>query len=63
MLNEKTMHAGIGGCEASLLGSYTKRGNESRDLDPPWGIKDMVAVEIRGELSVSCKIPRQSAKA
>ena len=62
ILNEDTMHEKSGGCEGSLLGRYIRRVNASRALNPPWEIKDMVAVEILRELVIGCKIFRQSEK-
>ena len=60
ILNDDTMHEKSGGGEGSLLGSYIRCVNASRALDPPWEIKDMLAVEIMRELVIGYKRFRQS---
>ena len=42
MLNEEAMHARVGDVKGHSHGSYTRHGNVSMVLDPPWGIKDVV---------------------
>ena len=37
MLNEETMHTGVGDMKGHSQGSYTRRGNANMALDPPWG--------------------------
>ena len=37
MLNEEIMHARVGDVKGKSQGGYTKRGNFSMALNPPWG--------------------------
>ena len=60
MLNEETMHAGVGDVKGHSQNNYTRRGNASMALDPPWGIKEVVEWKFLGELAVSCKRPRKN---
>ena len=46
MLNEEIVNARVGDMKGHSQGSYTRRGNASMELDPPWGIKDVVVTEI-----------------
>ena len=46
MLNEETMHMRVGNMKGHSHGSYTRHGNSIMDLDPPWGIKYVVAAEF-----------------
>ena len=37
MLNEETMHARVGDMKGQSQGGYTRCGNASMLLEPPWG--------------------------
>ena len=48
MLNEEAMHARVGDVKVHTQGSYTRRGNSSMALNPPWGIKEVVEQKFMG---------------
>ena len=48
MLKEEIMHTRVGDVKGHSQGSYTRRGNASMALDPPWGIKDVMERKFLG---------------
>ena len=40
------MHARVGDMKIQYHGGYTRRGNSCMELDLPWGIKDVMEIEI-----------------
>ena len=48
MLKEEIMHTRVGDVKGHSQGSYTRRGNASMALDPPWGIKYAVERKFLG---------------
>ena len=48
MLNEEIMHVRVGDVKSQSQGGYARHGNSSMALDPPWGIKGVMEMEIHG---------------
>ena len=59
MLNEEIMHARVGGMNSQYQG-YTRHGNANKMLDPLWGIKDVMEIEILG--GIGCQLQKNQEK-